>query len=155
MSAPIPAQITISGALDDAAVAALVKVAMAAGAALLVQPRAGVSAPRQQLTGEVVEDAPRAAPRVPPPAAQRPPARMTRSAPVPRHTPGASFAPEVLERVTRALKNGPLRVAEFLVKARIDKYSARHMSLAGLIIASGATHSRRYALPATPAKEAP
>lgn len=144
LTSPPPAQITICGALNSALIAALVEVAMAAGAALLVQPRA-LPAPAP----DVVEGVPRRS-RALPPARRGPGAGKRRSA---RRLARVAAAP-LDERVARALKGGPLPVAEFLARTGLNKYSARQLVSKGLLIATGATHSRHYALPGT-AKEVP
>jgi hypothetical protein len=135
---PPAAQITICGALNSTTLAALVELAMAAGAGLILQPR-GIPT--------VVEAA------APPPAL--PPARV---APVraakPAAVPAAPPAP-IDDRVRRALVSGPMRVGEFLRATRLDRREAQRLVASGAIVATGVTNGRRYALPGHSAKEAP
>lgn len=133
-----PAQITICGALKTETIAALVELAMTAGAALMVQPRA-IAAP-----AAVVEAAPRKA---------LPPARRAKA--VRRNAPAP--VDEALEpRVRRVLQEeGPMLVGDFLKATRLDKKEARRLVASGAIVATGVTRGRRYALPGHSAKEAP
>ena len=145
---PQPAQITICGALNTTTIAALVELAMHAGAGLMVQPRA-IAPP----TGDVVEAAPRRK-ALPPAKRQRRVKRVKaeRTAPV-RGVVAPAAALD--DRVRRALKDGPLPVSEFLQVTRMNKFEARRLVASGALVATGVTRGRRYALPGHPAKEAP
>lgn len=138
-----PAQITIAGALEKEHIATLVEVAIAAGAALVVQPRAIVAS-----NGDVVLEAAPPRKALPPPV-RRTPAKAGR----PRTVPAADVA--VMDRVRRVLKDGPLSPAEFCRVAKLGVHAARKLVESGAIVATGVTHGRRYALPGSSAKEAP
>jgi hypothetical protein len=125
---------------------------MSAGAALMVQPRALAPA-----AAPVIEAAPTR--RALPPASSAKERRAAKSSDrrdVTSERRGVSSAPPPADdRVRRALSNGPLRVAEFLRETRLDKRAARRLVDEGVIVATGVTNGRRYALPGHPAKEAP
>jgi hypothetical protein len=111
---------------------------MTAGAALMVQPRAIVATP-----GDVVGRK-----ALPAASAPRSEPRAGKAVVTP---PAASLD----ERVRRALSKGPLRVSEFLRASGLDVRAARELVASGVIVATGVTNGRRYALPGHPAKEAP
>src|SRR5690349_42081 len=133
-----PATITIAGVLEKAAIADLVEIALRAGAALMVQPRA-IGA-----TSAEVVDAPRQA---------LPPAQ-TRASRGPKASPRPASSPALDDRVRRVLKDGPVRIAA-LKAAGLSVRQVRELVDAGAIVATGATAARRYALPGHSAKEAP
>lgn len=114
-----PAQITICGALGKDTIAALVEIALTAGAALMVQPRA--IAP----SAAVVEAAPRRA---------LPPARGARA---------AAPVPSVDERVHRALQDGPIRLKDLQRATKLSLYQVRQLVDSGAVVAMGATNGRR------------
>lgn len=130
-----PAQITICGVLGKDTVAALVEVAMAAGAALLVQPRAIATTP-------VVEVAPA---RKALPSARR----------VKRPAKAAAAPTAALdERVRRALQKGPISTKEFRAATGLSAYRTQQLVATGALVATGVTQSRRLSLPGS-AKEEP
>lgn len=137
-----PAQITICGALGKDTIAALVEIALTAGAALMVQPRA-LPAP----TIDTVDSVPRRLKALPP-------ARRASLRAATRRVKARAAEP-LNDRVRRALANGPVLVAEFRRVTRLDKRQARELVDSGAIVATGVTRGRRYALPGHSAKEAP
>lgn len=139
-----PAQITICGTLSDETIAALVGVAMRAGAALMVQPRLAAA--------DVVEASPAPPKRLPPARAAK---SVRTAAPVGRLRGLAPIDDELRNRVAKVLMGGSMLVAEFLQRAKVDKLTGRELVRQGIVIATGATVNRRYALPGKPAKEAP
>lgn len=89
-------------------------------------------------------------------ASARPPLPLS----APRETRAARPAPADVEagdlaRVTKVLAHGPLSVAEFLKKTKLSRYLAQQLVKRGVIVATGSTVGRRFALPGAPAKEAP
>lgn len=145
MSTPT-AQITIAGALEKEHIATLVEVALAAGAALMVQPRP-LPAPS---SADVVDSAPSRR-RALPPASKR----VARKGPTVRRRVARPVDEAVLDRARRALRDGPLPPSEFRRGAKISVHEARKLVAVGAIVATGVTHGRRYALPGASAKEAP
>lgn len=143
------AQITICGELKASTIAALVEVAMQAGAALLVQPRASVPlAATPLLRGEVVDvDSPARKLR-----RQVVDAKPSRAPVVQR---ASRFRDSDAETARRVLRGGPLRVHRFIAESGISAYRAQKLVDAGTIVASGVTSERCYALPGRSAKEAP
>lgn len=140
---PPAAQITICGALNTVTIAALVELAMAAGAGLLLQPRSLGTAPADIVEASPVRKA-------------LPPRRQIQRKPKPAKPIVPPAAPAALdERVRRALKDGPMQVGEFIRETRMNKREAQRLVDAGLIEAFGVTRGRRYALPGHSAKEAP
>lgn len=135
-----PAQITIAGVLSREHIAALIDVAIEAGAALMVQPRA---LPAAEL--EVVDAAPRRPKALPP-------ARRAKTRQV---EPTDAALPLLPDRVLRALRAGPILAAEFRRVTGLSVYEAKRLVASGLIVATGVTNGRRYALPGHSAKEAP
>lgn len=128
-----PAQITICGALGKDTIAALVEVAMNAGAALMVQPRA-IAAP--------VVDAP--------PLKALPGPRVKR-----RYTKRATVGTVPLDdRIRRALQRGPISVKELRAATGLSIYKVQRLVQSGAIIATGTTTTRRVSLPGS-AKEEP
>jgi hypothetical protein len=105
-----PAQITIAGVLSKEHIAALVDLAIEAGAALMVQPRA-LPVP----ASDVVEAAPRRPKALPP-------ARQAKTRQV---EPTAAALPLLPDRVLRALRAGPILAAEFRRVTGLSVYEAK------------------------------
>jgi hypothetical protein len=140
---PTPvAQITICGVLNAGHVATLVEVAMAAGAGLIVQPRALA----ESVAAAIVQAAPR--------LNALPPARKEkREASVRKASVSGPVSP-LVERARRALADGPLPAAEFREATGFVRRDIERLIGEGAIVASGVTRGRRYALPGHRAKEA-
>lgn len=146
MSQPVaPAQITLCGVLKPETVAAIVELAIAAGAGLVVQPRPVTPSAPLLLAGEVVE------PSTP---------RRARAAVVVKTKRHGHMRAEpeadVLRRVEKVLRrDGPLAVKDFLARTGLTVWQGRELVARGVLVATGATQSRKYSLPGAPAKEAP
>lgn len=130
-----PAQITICGVLGKETIAALVELAMVAGAGLMIQPRA------LPASADVVDVPVRRLKALPP-------ARRVSSRPAAEEGP-------LDARVRRALKNGPVTMKDLQAAADLSVYQVRQLVDSGAITATGVTNARRYALPGHSAKEAP
>ncbi len=137
-----PAQITIRGTLEKEAIAALVEIALSAGAALVVEPR---------VVTTVIEAVP--------PRRALPPARaVVRRRGAPGMRTGGDRRDGAMPdaaRAQQALREGPLRLKELLRATKLSLYQVRQLVDAGVVVATGATAARRYALPGQRAKEAP
>lgn len=140
-----PAQITICGTLNRDTLAALVELAMQAGAALMVQPRPVVA---------VVEAATTPPKRLPPAR------RAARRGKVVATTPAARVAAGVVsDDAARAfLKRGPVAPAVFAAHFKLTVLQKttvpRDLAARGVVMLSGTRRGRRIALPGSPAKEA-
>ncbi len=140
-----PAQITIRGTLEKDAIAALVEIALVAGAALVVEPRAVTT---------VIEATPPT--RALPPAPRR---RVTKSTGGDRR----DTAPGLDEAAVRdyLAKKGPVRPAVFAKQFRLSVFRARpvvkDLATRGVVEVTGVAYGRRIGLPGQGhrAKEAP
>lgn len=138
-----PAQITICGALGKDAIAALVEVAMNAGAALMVQPRpvVGSVALLQEAT-----------PAPPLTVRSRGPIEKRRAAAAVERREVASG--DRHERIQRALRKGPISIKELRAATGLSHYNVQCLIRSGALVATGTTTTRRVSLPGS-AKEEP
>lgn len=134
------AQITICGILEKNTIAALVELALAAGAGLVVQPRA------------LVEAVAAAAPsRALPPARSGRPSRLAAE---------SSDRCDIDESAARDfLKRGPVGPGAFAKHFKLSVFRARiavkALTARGVVEVTGVTGGRRISLPGHRAKEAP
>lgn len=112
----------------------------------LAQTRAAIAALRP-LTGAVSTPTSRGA------AAKTPARRGGQVAPRP-----AEVSAKDVERISKALKDGPVSVAEFCERSGLSRYLLGTYVKRGVVVATGVTNNRRVAWPAGrngSAKEAP
>lgn len=157
---PAAATITICGALQSATIAALVEIAMSAGAALMLQPPRQPFPVARQLAG-VVEVAAvsrggsRRGGRRPDARLERPP-KMARLGAARAGTRAGKFDVDALRA---ALRSGPMAPRDLARVLNVDRSTLRYQlklcESAGMVVSTGATANRRIALSGKPAKEVP
>jgi DNA-binding transcriptional ArsR family regulator len=86
------------------------------------------------------------------------PRRRQKRAPVKRAAPESIGAVDV-EALQRVLKAGPKAPGELAAALKVEvpqlRYALGRLVESGIVVASGQTSNRRYALPGKPAKEEP